>query len=356
MPDGQQVTWDDQPKPAAVQWDTAAAPKAPAATDASKVPNARIRNLPNPAEGMSPLRAAYEGAKTGLSVASLPAMAASPVGAAKAIPVGMVGSAIGSTAAQASGAGEFGQEVAGDLTGLAFGAAADPAINLTRGAVRATVIDPVTGKATLTPHSIAERFLRTPEEAQTIRDQKELGGIRRSAALAKARAPLDATPQNVEFAGEEEKIGKPGTVAQETGYQPPVTRVPIRPEPSYKVTPESIPGPDTAGKGNLLTPLAKRGDPRMAMELTRRGRPVLFTGDEGEPGRRLEGTFEERLQGSPTPFSNARMETDSLGIRWAVSPEGYRVSIPRSVPDEQAMSYAGPKLAEQQEIHQGMIQ
>ena len=49
----------------------------------------------------------------------------------------------------------------------------------------------------------------------------------------------------------------------------------------------------------------------------------------------------------PTP----RIETDSLGIRWAVSPDGYRVSIPKSVPDSAAAAYAGPKLAEQAQIH-----
>lgn len=71
-------------------------------------------------------------------------------------------------------------------------------------------------------------------------------------------------------------IGKVGSEAQEAGYYPPVTKVPIRPEPPYKLTPESVPGPDTAGKGNLLSPLAKAGDPRAAMELKRRGRGVLF--------------------------------------------------------------------------------
>jgi hypothetical protein len=56
----------------------------------------------------------------------------------------------------------------------------------------------------------------------------------------------------------------------------------------------------------------------------------------------------------PGPRSEAmplKMETDSLGIRWAVSPDGSsRVSIPKNVPDEAAEAYARPKLAEQSQI------
>jgi hypothetical protein len=81
-------------------------------------------------------------------------------------------------------------------------------------------------------------------------------------------------------------IPKVGSAAQESGYYPPVTKVPIRPTPDYKLTPESVPGPDTAGKGNLLTPIAKRGDPRAAAELQRRGRNVLYVPAEEYPAPR----------------------------------------------------------------------
>ena len=77
-------------------------------------------------------------------------------------------------------------------------------------------------------------------------------------------------------------LGAPvGSPQQEAGYTPAVTQVPIRPEPSSPLTPQSVPGPDTSGKGNLLTPLAKQqGDPRAALELMRRGRRVLFVPDD----------------------------------------------------------------------------
>jgi len=85
------------------------------------VPNVRIRNLPNPAAGMGPGRALYEGAKTGLTLGSLPAAAASPAAAARALAGGALGSEVGSRIAESAGAGELGQEVGGDIGGVVGG-------------------------------------------------------------------------------------------------------------------------------------------------------------------------------------------------------------------------------------------
>jgi hypothetical protein len=66
----------------------------------------------------------------------------------------------------------------------------------------------------------------------------------------------------------------------------------------------------------------------------------------------------------PSPFAGAtsssfndlkiptapKLETDSLGIRWAVDENGLRVSIPKSVSDAEAGKYATAKLAEQKSI------
>src|SRR4029077_15563162 len=49
---------------------------AQAATKPTFVPNARIRNLPNPAEGMTPGEALVSGAATGTGLAALPASSA----------------------------------------------------------------------------------------------------------------------------------------------------------------------------------------------------------------------------------------------------------------------------------------
>jgi hypothetical protein len=87
-----------------------------------------------------------------------------------------------------------------------------------------------------------------------------------------------------------------GSPQQESGYTPSVTRVPIRPEPSSPLTPESVPGPDTSGKGNLLSPLARQGDPRAAQELLRRGRRVLFVPDDST-GSMSAQDFADLLKG-----------------------------------------------------------
>lgn len=116
-------------------------------------------------------------------------------------------------------------------------------------------------------------------------------------------------------------VGVPGSPQQEAGYQPPVTRVPIRPKPSSPLTPEQVPGPDTAGKGNLLTPAAKRGDPRAAQETMRRGRQVMYVPAEEYPGTRLEGTLAERMGQSQPPNLAQRTGGATTPETWQRSSE-----------------------------------
>ena len=99
------------------------------------VPNARIRNLPNPAEGMSPGRALYEGAKTGLTAASLPIAAANPAGALRALAGGTVGTEVAGKLAENFGASDFQQEVAGDVGGLVGGGLTEGGYELVKGRV-----------------------------------------------------------------------------------------------------------------------------------------------------------------------------------------------------------------------------
>lgn len=93
----------------------------------STVPNARLRNLPDPSDPTkTPLQNLYEGAKFGASVGSAPFMldASLPM-----ILRGALGAAVGSKAASLTaktlGAGPFGQEVAGDVGGVAGGGIAN---------------------------------------------------------------------------------------------------------------------------------------------------------------------------------------------------------------------------------------
>jgi hypothetical protein len=91
--------------------------------NASTIPNARIRNLPNPAAGeTSAAGALYHGAKMGATLASI------PFAATMNAPT-LIGSLIGGYAggkggqyvAKQAGAGPMGQEVAGDITGAIGG-------------------------------------------------------------------------------------------------------------------------------------------------------------------------------------------------------------------------------------------
>lgn len=70
------------------------------------------------------------------------------------------------------------------------------------------------------------------------------------------------------------------------------------------------------------------------------------------------GRPETKINVSPEN-EQVKLETDSLGVRWAVSPEGVRVSIPKSVPDTDVNSYASQKLSEQaaaqKDIKQGKL-
>lgn len=92
---------------------------------------------------------------------------------------------------------------------------------------------------------------------------------------------------------EAEGLGKVGSAAQERGYEPPVLTVP-EPKLAKRMTPEQIPGPDTAGKGNLLTPLARSGEEGAGGELQRRGRKVLFTVPEDVNPPKMKMTFGEQ--------------------------------------------------------------
>lgn len=138
-PQTTQADWFSQNAPIAAQGGDWFSQNAPAAIDApgpiqlsnpSTVPNARIRNLPNPAANEpDPLTALYHGAKTGATLAMLPASAELPSMSLKQI-VGMlgggiVGGAAGQTISKAAGAGPLGQEMstdAGTLAGSGIGA------------------------------------------------------------------------------------------------------------------------------------------------------------------------------------------------------------------------------------------
>lgn len=285
-------------------------------TDVRTIPNPRTRtNLPNPVEGMEDMslpHVAYEGVKSGLTLGSLPTAAASPIPALRALIGGAIGSTAGTYAAKSVGAGPTWQELTGDVSGLLTGGLAAGGFNSLRGAlgrlfysgeVAADGTPQLSkiGKAIVHPTELPEAALRAtippPDEA---------------VAAAKAQAgelnakDLEAKMAEVESARQKE-------LAQW----------------------ERLKNIDAAAK-------MARGRQQTALDLVEAKnapKPSPF-------GENATSTSIASLK-IPTP---PKIETDSLGIRWAVSDDGLRVSVPRSVPDAKAADYATSKLQEQRQV------
>jgi hypothetical protein len=188
---------------------------------------------------------------------------------------------------------------------------------------------------------------RQQQLADTGKLESQYGGeqataIRRDMAAREASLVSEAPGGYTGLASARGGMGVPGSPAQEAGYQPPLTKVPIRPEPPNPLTPEQVPGPDTAGKGNLLTPAARRGDPRAGQELMRRGRGVLYVPAEEYPGTRLSGTLQERITPPESPNLTQRTATLTAAPSGDIpqgSPTPYEGPNRRVGPD----SYKGPE-------------
>jgi hypothetical protein len=85
--------------------------------------------------------------------------------------------------------------------------------------------------------------------------------------------------------------------------------------------------------------------------------PTQLSGGDDTSGSVRGGrwTTPKALLEAPKPPA-VKVSTDSMGIRWAESPEGYRVSIPKGVPEGDIENYATGKLAEQSRIHGEIVQ
>jgi len=219
-------------------------------------------------------QAGQRGYQTGGKVGAAVTLGApSAVMAPVATGLGIAGSAGGGYLAR-KGAQKLGgdadvQDIAEGVGGVAGGAAGGMLGTGAKMAARSLLFTPQNRFLATRPVELGARWLAgMPEDSA---DQVLQGSVDR--AVKRALLLQDAKAQ----AGLGAPVGSP---QQEAGYTPAVTQVPIRPEPSSPLTPQSVAGPDTAGKGNLLTPLAKRGDPRAAQELLRRGRSVLYVADQ----------------------------------------------------------------------------
>jgi hypothetical protein len=205
-------------------------------------------------------------------------VAGAPLAAAVGTGTGLAGSYTAQKVAETAGATPDQAGLVGDIGGLVAGGAGAkygaPAVSRGVSAVQDTV-----GDAFFTPNTnrfdakrpvelAARTLLNRPETSadQALQNSVDLA-VRRAALLRDAKTQAGFLPPM-------------GSAAREAGFTPPTVLVPDRPVPSSPLTPESLPGPSTSGKQNLLTPIAKRSDPRAAQELLRRGRNVLYVPDD----------------------------------------------------------------------------
>ena len=137
--------------------------------------------------------------------------------------------------------------------------------------------------------------------------------------------------------------------------------------PGETIDPEAVKNAGSAAQATAerLQELARFGDKAAADELVRRriartgsprpidyGRVPLPQNPAEPPPIRVNREPVTPLRG---PVSvGITTETDVNGTRWAISKDGYRVSIPKRIPDAEIEEYAGPKLAEQRRGHKGL--
>jgi hypothetical protein len=153
--------------------------------------------------------------------------------------------------------------------------------------VGSTVRDPATGRVRTPWEMAVDKIAPDPFKPKAI--------------------PAKTVPKGTNYGQylEEQKVAaKQKTATQKAqekaeGRTPEPIRLPLRETPSIRpLTPESVPGPDTAGKGNLLTPIARQGDVRAGQELMRRGRNVLYVPPEGYP---TPGEALQRIRSADEP-------------------------------------------------------
>jgi hypothetical protein len=211
------------------------------------------------------------GAKVGAALTALPSAVAAPVATGLSIAGGAGGGYLARKGAEKMGASPDIADIAEGVGGVAGGTAGGALGTGAKMAARSLLFSPQNKFQPARPVELLVRMLAgQPEDsADQILQNSVDRSVQRSLLLrdARAEAGLGAAP---------------GSPQQEAGYTPSITKVPITSQPSSPLTPQSVPGPDTSGKGNLLTGIAKRGDVRAADELMRRGRGVLYVPDNIE--------------------------------------------------------------------------
>ncbi len=183
----------------------------------SLVPNARVRNMPDPSDPNAGMWNLYEGAKTGATLAAIPATIGQPVGP---VTRGLIASTIGGLGAkkvaEVAGAGPRGQEVAGDVGGLAAGAMGvkAPELAATRPGQTAGILAKSVGKL-----PVIDKFVdagKTLGEIADVWKPKPVTPDAVDPALAQARALFEGSsspPDPAAGLGTIKQPGQAGSIA-----------------------------------------------------------------------------------------------------------------------------------------------
>lgn len=208
-----------------------------------------------------------------------PALGA-PVATGLAIGGSVLGGKAGRWAGEQFDAPEIGEDVGGLMGGLLGGIAGPKSPGLARGAARKVLFDPITQKPTLSPGPILERFLRTPEEAQS---------------MIAAQTPQPPKPEVFPLSRSSGPYRGPSSVPKSAPEVDPVLQA-VREGRAAKLPtrmPPTMPPPRTSPFTGMTSSANPPADAELPLAPTAPSSPVQFVEKFGpRPSREVLGTQE----------------------------------------------------------------
>ena len=201
--------------------------------------------------------AGQRGYQRGGAVASavtmgIPSAVLAPVSTALAVGGGIAGGKLARAGAEKLGADSDVADLAEGAGGFVGGAAGGALGSGAKLAARQLLFNSQNRFVPMRPAELGVRWLSGMPEAseQQVMEDSVRRAVLRASLLRDAKADAG--------------LGAPvGSAQQEAGFTPAITKVPIRPEPTSPLTPQSVPGPDTAGKGNCSLHSRSRAIPAL---------------------------------------------------------------------------------------------
>jgi hypothetical protein len=299
--------------------------------------------LSSPAQTPENAEAMATGAAIGAPIEGL------AVGGARAIPA-IARSLVGATAGSAIG-GYGGKEVGGLVGHPEAGAKVGAAIGGLAGGYTGA-----RGGAVPTKNAFLNKIMGLEEAApEYVLASKSPGPYRGPKSVPKPVTPQPelGSPENPAYSSKL-PTGRNSMPKPEKPVRQPIAEV-----QSAEGVPGSLPKPsgrlvllpEEASATEQLNTIAKKRASEHGMQYAAGMRPA----GGGRVPLTPTKTFTPEApvpKGNVTPFPTApgvKLQTDGLGLKWAIADDGVRVTIPRGIPDSQALEYAGPELEKQRQ-------